>query len=67
MPAADYFRYMAQFCFAADRNVGDLLSPEEKKEHNADPRARHQMVGQLGGQGDRSGNQIGGASAQPLP
>ena len=42
------------------------------KEHNSDPRASHQAVGQLGAQqvihqGGRSGNQIGGANTQSVP
>ena len=41
MPTADYCRYMAQFCFTADSNVGDLLSPDVMREHNSDPRASH--------------------------
>ena len=33
MSAADYCRYMAQFSFAADKNLGDLLSPDVMREH----------------------------------
>ena len=36
MPAADYCRYMAQFSFAADKNIGDLLSPDVLREANSD-------------------------------
>ena len=41
MSAADYCRYMAQFSFAADKNLGDLLSPDIQREADSGISARH--------------------------
>ena len=41
MSAADYCRDMAQFSFAADKNLGDLLSPGMLREADSDLSASH--------------------------
>ena len=41
MPAADYCRYMAQFSFAADRNLGDILSSDMPREADSGASASH--------------------------
>ena len=41
MPAADYCRYMAQFSFATDKNLGDLLSPDMLRKADSGLSASH--------------------------
>ena len=41
MSAADYCRYMAQFSFTADKNLGDLLSPDMLRETDSGLSANH--------------------------